>query len=160
MMRNILTIIIILIIILFYYRWSMGNLIKQFIYGWYGADPVFCERASLDSIILYLDKDNHGYILMKGSDQSIILNDSFTYKLKEHPVMFDNISKEKTYTIDFGSLDYQEFFPSLQILEFTPLTQRIRLYSSDTDLTHAVLYKNNTVSDVMNLIDDKSNLEN
>lgn len=154
-MSNFTTALIVVLVVLICYIYYLSHiygqgLVKQLMYGWYGADPVFCDKADLDSIILYLDRDNYGYILMKGADQSILLNESFKYKLK--PNSTGDINSENIYVIEFDSLDYEEYFPSVQMLEFQPLTQRLRLYDSNTDLTHAVLYKNNSVSDVMDLL--------
>ncbi len=149
------TILVIIMIILIsytcYLHYVYGRgLINNLLYGWYGADPVFCDKADLESIILYLDRDNYGYILIKGADQSILLNESFKYVLK--PDSIGGINVLNTFTIIFDSLDYDDYFPSTQKLEFQPLTQRIRLYDPNTDLTHAVLYKNNSVSDMMDLV--------
>jgi len=147
-MWYIFALIILIIIIYLCIEWQISQSTKLFIYGWYGADPVYCEQANLDSMILFLNDDGCGYILIKANDDSILLNDSFSYLLTEkYPTL--SLASPKKYTIIFKGIDYQDFFPSTQTLEFLPITQRIKLYNEATETTHAILYKNNTVSDIM-----------
>ena len=146
-----IAVLAVLIILYLFTNWYISKLSKAFIYGWYGADPVYCEEANLDSMILFLNNDGYGYILIKGNDDTIILNDSFTYSLMEKSGSFASITEPRQFTIKFKNIDYQEFFPSVQTLEFIPLTQRIKLYDDNEKMTHAILYKNNMVSDVMSL---------
>lgn len=147
-MSNYVWIIIIIVVVLLM-LWHITRSAKSFIYGWYGADPVFCEQANLDSIIMYLNNDGCGYILIKANDGSVILNESFAYTLSARSSIQLSLTSPQKYTIHFKDIEYQDFFPSIQTLEFIPLTQRIKLYDEQNETTHAILYKNNTVSDIM-----------
>jgi hypothetical protein len=144
---------IIIIIYIFTSVLNTNNSIDLLFDGFYCADPVFCEEGNLESMIFYFDKGD-GYIMIKGADGTVLLNDVVQYTLVAQSYFSTSISKPHTYKIIFKGIDYQDFFPTTQLLEFIPSTQRIKLYDDDEKKIHAILYKNNAVTDVKQLLPD------
>jgi hypothetical protein len=130
--------------------WNTNQIIKQLFNGFYSADPIFCEDSSLDMMMIYFDNGD-GYILIKGVDGSILINDVIEYKLINKTNFNTSLNNTLKYQIIFKGIDYQEFFPTRQFLEFTPSSQKIKLFSDEK--VYGLLYKNNMVSDVKDLID-------
>ncbi len=131
--------------------WHTNNSIKILFDGFYSADPVFCKESNLELMIFYFDKGD-GYIMIKGTDGSILLNDVVQYSLISKTNYNTSISNPHLYEITFKGIDYQDFFPTTQMLEFIPSTQRIKLYDNEEKKIHAMLYKNNAVTDVKQLL--------
>jgi hypothetical protein len=144
-------IIILFFIIYVTILFNTSNTIDQLFSGFYGADPVFCDDSGLELMILYLDRGN-GFIMMKSSEGAILLADTIKYTLSSKSMFNASISSPHLYQITFKGIEYQDFFPSVQMLEFSPVTQRIKLYNNDDKTIHGVLYKNNTVTDVKELM--------
>lgn len=143
--------IIIIIVYLFTLISNTNHTINLLFDGFYCADPVFCEEGNLESMIFYFDKGD-GYIMIKGADGTVLLNDVVQYKLITESYFYSSLAKPCLYKIVFKGIDYQDFFPTIQLLEFIPSTQRIKLYDDDEKKIHAILYKNNAVTDVKQLL--------
>jgi hypothetical protein len=145
-------IIIITLIVTSVLIWETNATIRILFDGFYSADPVFCDESNLDMLVIYFDHGD-GYIMMRGADGTILLNDMFQYKMSSRFSFNTNISKPVTFTITFSGLDDQEFFPAKQTIEFLPSTQRIKLYDEEDQSIRGILYKNNAISDVKGLLD-------
>ena len=150
-LAGIVVVAISIIIFMFTSVWHTNNSINLLFDGFYCADPVFCEEGNLESMIFYFDNGD-GYIMIKGADGTVLLNDVVQYTLISQSHLNTSISKPHIYKIIFKGIDYQDFFPTTQLLEFIPLTQRIKLYDDDEKKIHAILYKNNAVTDVKQLL--------
>lgn len=143
--------IILLIIVSLALTWQNNRAVNMLFDGFYSGDPVFCEDGNLEMMIMYFDKGD-GYIMIQGADGTILLNDAIHYTLKNKSGSAMSLSKPKLYEITFTGIDYQSFFPTKQMLEFVPTTQRIKMFDNEEKKIHAVLYKNNSVSDVKALL--------
>ena len=142
--------------------WHTNNMIATLFDGFYSADPVFCEEGGLEMMIVYFDASKNsslfsknsgdGYIMIKGADESILLNDVIQYNLECKSSGSWSLSEPCLYQITFKGIEYQDFFPTTQMLEFIPSTQRIKLYDDDEKKIHAILYKNNAITDVKSLL--------
>jgi hypothetical protein len=130
-------------------------MVKQLLDGFYVADSIFCEESNLDMLCLYLDNGD-GYIFIKGNSGDIILNTPIKYKLIRQTHITAQLNSGYIYTIIFEGLTDNnselEFFPKKQILEFIPTTQRIKLYDDATDTIYGILYKNNSATDMKELL--------
>jgi len=149
----ILSIIIIFLVIYIILIWQTNKCVNLLFDGFYNADPVFCEEGNLDMMVLYFDKGD-GYIMIKGGDGEILVNDVFQYTLKNKSGNMTSLDKPILYEININGIDNQTFFPTKQMLEFIPSTQRIKMYDNKEKTIHAILYKNNAVSDVKQLLSD------
>jgi hypothetical protein len=147
----ILIIISLFIIINFTLIWQNNKNLNLLFDGFYSADPVFCEEANLDMLVIYFDKGD-GYIMMKGADGTILLNDVIQYKLVNKSGNVISLSKPILFEIIFKGMEDQIFFPFKQMLEFIPSTQRIKLYNHKEKTIYALLYKNNAISDIKQLL--------
>jgi hypothetical protein len=90
--------------------------------------------------------------MIKGADGTVLLNDVVQYSLVNKSGYTTSISKPHLYQINFKGIDHQDFFPTTQMLEFIPTTQRIKLYNSEEEKIHAILYKNNAITDIKQLL--------
>lgn len=132
--------------------WCINNTVKTLFDGFYSADPVFCEESGLEMMVLYFDHGD-GYLMIKTVQDVILLNTTFQYKLVSQSGMSRSIEDRQIYQIIFKNIEEQEFFPTTQMLEFMPATQRIKLYSREDQSIYGILYKNNAITDIKQLLD-------
>jgi hypothetical protein len=63
-----------------------------------------------------------------------------------------SITSPQLYYITFYNIEEQDFFPTRQMLEFIPTTQRIKLYNQEDEQIYGILYKNNAATDMKQLL--------
>lgn len=154
--KTVISYIVIIILLLFVANaaiiWSTNKTVQMLFDGFYSADPVFCEESGLDMMVLYFDHGD-GYLMIKTAQDVILLNTTFQYRLSNQSGMARTIETPQIYKISFTNLEEQDFFPTNQMLEFIPATQRIKLYSREDQSIYGVFYKNNAITDIKQLLD-------
>jgi len=162
-MTNLLPYIVVIIILVFAVNaaivWSTNKAVQTLFDGFYSADPVFCDESGLDMMVLYFDHGD-GYIMIKTESDAILLNSTFEYRLSNVSGYALSINSPQIYQITFYNIEDQDFFPTQQMVEFIPTTQRIKLFNREDEQIYGILYKNNAATDMKQLLGAQDYLDN
>jgi hypothetical protein len=145
----ILIFLFLFVVVVFNTRSTENNLLTGF---WKGSDD-FTKQAGIDLFLVYIGGGSTmscvrpGYILIKNNEGLIINNPvEFTFSCGKsiNPRMCS--CREYIINIDWLGEDSYDFFPSEQELYYYPCNGKL-VFSSE-DQIHAILYKDNNISDI------------
>lgn len=150
------TIIIIVCIIVLFYLLSVfysRHIENSLLKGFWKADAHFCTTAGLKTFLIHMGDDHNGYIIVENED-GLIINNPVIFHLSGisiNPIM--NECREYKLTINWlGEKGYPTFFPTKQSLHYYPRDGKIVL--SDPKQVYAILYRDNSISDLANKMPD------
>lgn len=128
--------------------------------GFWRANAEFCKEAQIDIFLIYIGDSSlfsntyPGYILVK-NDQGIIINDPIKINFSSDMDFSPSLCDCRNYIIKIDWEDNEEgyeFFPSEQEVFYYPKIGK--LVFSAHDQVFAILYKDNSISDINNVLPD------